>query len=376
MQRAPVSEASVYIHVPFCTVLCPFCDFYKRSFDTGAEAAFVNALCQEIDCYKQERPIKVPTLFFGGGTPSVLSAQSFSRILNALSTTFDLSGLQEFSIEANPEDINKEFCDCLTELGLTRLSLGVQSFSDHQCRFLGRGHSGADSHRALELLSNYDFVVSLDLMFAMPELSMLTLQHSLEAGFSYPIHHLSTYCLTIEPHTVFYKKGVQTVGSDKEREQYQFIREFSKQRGFEQYEVSNFAKPGFHCLHNKRYWQYENYIGLGPSAHSLLYPYRFHNTATFKGYVTEPRPAYFDTNLKPQSFDTLLEEHVLAAFRLREGLTAKRFKDRHGVDIFKQFESAIHSAKTKGLLIQSESAIRSTDEGLMLLDELVMEFMS
>jgi oxygen-independent coproporphyrinogen-3 oxidase len=368
-------DASVYVHVPFCTVLCPFCDFYKRRADADSERLFCDALVAEIANYRGKTRIKVPTLFFGGGTPSVLSEQSFLQIFKALHDSFDLSDLKELSIEVNPEDVTHEFCQFLKKLAVTRVSLGVQSFFDDDCSFLGRAHTAKQAHEALAILGGYEFNLSIDLIFGMPTLTKQRLNQNLDIAFSYPIHHLSTYCLTIEPHTVFHKKGIKTCGSEQEREQYELIQKRCSKKGFLQYEVSSFALPGYRCEHNMRYWQYNDYIGLGPSAHSLLVPYRFQNKAAFKGYIANPTPDYFDSNLQPYSVDTLLEEHILAAFRLRDGIYVPEFNRRYSIDFFNRYATAIQVCKDRAWLRQDGDRLISTQEGLMFLDELMIEFL-
>ncbi|RAP31334.1 hypothetical protein DID78_01490 [Candidatus Marinamargulisbacteria bacterium SCGC AG-343-D04] len=370
----PCKEASLYIHIPFCSVLCPFCDFYKVGVDSELEQHFIDACCKEIRLYKKNPPIKIPTIFLGGGTPSILKKKHLQLLFETIHDTFDTSALKECSIEANPEDISEDYLKTLQELGFTRLSLGVQSFNEKECHFLGRGHDVNTSIHALNLIKTFPFTLSIDLMYGLPNSNWTSIEHSLKQALEFSPQHLSTYCLSIEPNTVFFKKKIKSAGQEKEYHFYNKCMTFLKKQGFTHYEVCSFAKKNHECIHNKRYWTFKDFIGIGPSAHSLIFPYKYSNTPSLKQYIKNPTPSLFQKEKPLLTQKDLIIENIIANLRMPKGINIHKFNTRYSISIKDTFKHALEVAEKQKWLHINEKSISTTEKGLYLLDEVCLLF--
>jgi oxygen-independent coproporphyrinogen-3 oxidase len=285
--------AGLYLHIPFCVRKCGYCDFYSEGGKSEAVPSFLNGLHKEISL-AIDGPFAnnetVETVFFGGGTPSLLEAESVSCLLDRIRRTFRLSDKPEITIEGNPGTLSLDKLRGYRQAGVNRISLGVQSFSEDDLRMLGRIHGTKEGLEAVHLSRKAGFDnLGLDLIFGIPGQTSDSLNRTLEMAVSFSPEHLSVYALTVHPGTPFAKRigsgKIRMPDEDDIEDQYQRTSDFLKSFGYEHYEISNFSKYGRRCRHNEGYWTFKPYLGLGPSAHSYANGKRFWNVADLKQYV-------------------------------------------------------------------------------------------
>lgn len=288
---APIRH--LYFHIPFCPKLCPYCSFYVEVGSANKNQEFLDALLLEIDQASQRFEIKPRTIYFGGGTPSALRTEQLDYLFSGLRQRLDLSELEEWDLEANPATIRPEKAKRLRELGVTRLSLGVQSWDDELLKTLGRVHSAAEAENTFHVLRDAGFTnLNIDLMFAVPGQSEAQWQKSLEKSIALGSEHISTYCLTYEEDTEYFRKlGVGEFSQDDERDAQLFERTIAtlESAGFAHYEISNYARRGFESRHNLAYWLGADYLGFGPSAFSTVGLDRWQNIANTAEYTKRIR---------------------------------------------------------------------------------------
>ena len=369
------SCSSLYVHIPFCNTICPFCDFTKLKSNDTIYQDYCDACCNEINWYAASPKIQLETIFFGGGTPSCLPIAYLKKIMKTIFDTFDCSNLKEVTIEINPEDVSSHYLTELYLLGFTRISLGVQTFDESECSFLGRGHSVKQSHNALEHIKASSFDLNIDLIFSLPDSSFETLTKSLETALFYQPNHISTYSLTIEPGTLFHKNFVQKAPNDIDFNYYSFIIEFLFSHAFTHYEISSFALDNHECIHNKRYWNFDSYIGVGLGAHSFIDPYRYSNTSQLKQYLKSSTPSYFRNDFQALPKDTLIKEHIIANLRIPNGIHYDVYKKRYNMDFEKQFHNEITNLVNQDLIQKTAWGFKTTKKGLYLLDNVCLSFL-
>jgi oxygen-independent coproporphyrinogen-3 oxidase len=265
--------AGIYIHIPYCKVKCHYCDFH---FSTQVDSAeqMLAAILQELDqrqSYLSEEKIK--TIYFGGGTPSFVSSRFLTEIIQKIKSLFSVAEDVEITVECNPDDITPALLEIYRKAGVNRFSMGLQSFDDDVLKFMNRAHSAKEIFESITLAKNFGFNnITVDLIYGIPNKNLDYWKTQLDAFLKLDVPHLSSYCLTIEPKTVFgslQKKGSLTIPDDEmSLSQFQYLIDFTKANGYEHYEISNFAKPGFISQHNSNYWLGAKYLGVGPSAHS------------------------------------------------------------------------------------------------------------
>ena len=310
----------LYIHVPFCSKRCIYCDFYSTTLGRDLRQQYTDALCREIKLYRGE---ELSTIYFGGGTPSQLTFLQLSQIFETIHHNFSLMSDAEITMEANPDDVTQEFIVELARLGVNRVSLGIQTFNDEHLKFLNRRHSAQEAIQAVERIDSVGIKnISVDLIYGLPNETLEEWREDVRQALSLPITHLSSYCLMIEEGTVLFKlweKGqVKEVEEEMELSMFQTLIEMTEREGFEHYEISNFARAGFHSQHNSRYWQGLPYIGCGPGAHGFDGHTRRSNNADLRAYIAEPGlPPYSVENLTEEE---RFEELVFTRMRMMQGL--------------------------------------------------------
>lgn len=269
----------LYVHIPFCPKICPYCSFYKETSDKNKTAEFLNALLKEAGMHSGH--LRPETIFFGGGTPSALSTSQLEVLLSGLHNTLDLRSVKEWTLEMNPATVSLEKARMLLGLGVTRISMGIQAWQPRLLEVLGRVHSDVQARRSYEILREAGFEnLNLDLIFGVPGQTLRDWRDSLEITTQLEPEHISCYCLTYEEDTAFFdslQAGKFEVNEGLESEMFLLTREFLGTAGWPAYEVSNFSKPGRECRHNIAYWQGEDYLGLGPSAFSTVGARRWRN---------------------------------------------------------------------------------------------------
>lgn len=318
--------AGVYIHIPFCKQACYYCNFH---FSTSKFLIkpLIEAICTEAALRKQYLQEPVQTLYIGGGTPSLLETELLEKIINAVQKNFSCNSLLECTLEANPDDVSSAQLKAWKHLGIQRLSIGVQSVFDKELNNMNRSHSAAQAINSIKLALEAGFTnISVDLIYGSSTLSNEEWIETLQQIFSYHVPHLSCYALTVEPKTALahfiHNKKIPNVNAERQAQQFELLVQLTQQAGYEQYEISNFAKPGFYSKHNSSYWQQKPYIGLGPSAHSYNQFSRQWNVANNTLYIqsiqqhkTVPFEIEYLTPVQQ------VNEYIMTALRTAEGLS-------------------------------------------------------
>jgi oxygen-independent coproporphyrinogen III oxidase len=373
--------AGLYFHIPFCTQRCVYCDFYfvTTRRDHGS---FVAALLTEIEAYAAEYAGReaVETIYIGGGTPSLLALDDVGRLLDAALRHFDCSAVRELTFEVNPENVTLEYLSGLRALGVTRLSLGVQSFFDEDLQFMNRAHDAGHAHRAIETIRRVGFeTFSVDLIFGSPGQIADRWLANLDLVASLEIPHISTYSLTIEEKTPLWKsvqRGlIDTTPDEVMSERFAQTMEILGEHGYEHYEISSFARPGARSLHNQLYWRHGNYLGMGPSAHSFwresgARARRWSNVRNLRQYeaLLQQRQLPLDATetLGP---DDLADEYVMLRLRLPEdGVDLDEMEARYGVDLLDEKIDELAGLEEAGLITFRNRRIRLTPRGALVAD--------
>ncbi len=372
--------AGIYIHIPFCRQKCYYCDFYK-TVNTTLTEKFLSALKTEIiqrENYLENE--EVETIYFGGGTPSVLTKTELYGIINFLSRHFKVSETVEITFEANPDDLSVEYLNDIYSTGVRRLSIGIQSFQNEFLQKMNRRHDADQAIQAVENASKIGFNdISVDLIYGLPGLKLEQWKADLELVFKLPVQHLSAYHLTYHKGTPFYtwlKKG--TLKALKETEsilQFETLVKLVKENGFEQYEISNFAKDGKYSKHNSSYWKGVKYLGLGPSAHSFNGVSRSWNVSQIESYIKA-----IDAGL-PYSEEEILSdnnkynEYILTRIRTIWGVSQYELEERFGTEKSNYFRINIDKYLNTGLVKLNKGIYNLTEKGMFVSDEIMSNLM-
>lgn len=321
--------AGIYIHIPFCKQACHYCNFH---FSTSLKHkdGLIKALIKEISMRKSEwASFSFDTIYFGGGTPSLLSAADFNLIFNALYRDYNIQSDIECTIEANPDDISRDNIQEWKSMPINRVSLGIQSFYDDDLKPMNRSHSGAEAHKALDLLLQHDFQsISCDLIYGMPSLTDARFEQNISELTYRQVHHISAYALTVEKNTAldhFIKSGkVKSVDDQHQSNHFDILVNKLSSQGYDHYEISNFSKPGFHAKHNTSYWQGIPYAGFGPSAHGYLNQERTWNISNNAKYI-----ASINTGIRPSESEKLSDkdlynEIIMTGLRTKWGISKEK----------------------------------------------------
>lgn len=375
--------AGIYIHIPFCKSKCAYCNFF--SVVTGKQRAdFLDALKKEAVIRKSYiNNEEVKTVYFGGGTPSLLKPDEVQSVIDVLYKNFNISGNAEITLEANPDTVSMELLKDFNTVGINRLSVGIQSFHDDDLQYLSRKH---DSEHALQVLDWANMIgfqeVTMDLIYGIPTLTEEKWARNLDIFFSKGISHLSAYALTIEPKTALGQrigKGVAApVDEDATIRHYEMLVERAEKEGFEHYEISNFAKPGHYSRHNCSYWTGEKYLGLGPSAHSFDGVSRQWNVANVTEYCK--LISDFQNSLEMNWFekeiltsDDRYNEYVMTSLRTRWGCDIVEIREKFGEKYQKCFEKNIVPYLEDGRLVRNGSCYALTENGMLFADGIAAE---
>lgn len=362
----------VYLHIPFCEKKCFYCDFYSLENHSQRDD-FIRAITREIEIFGEYSPgLKADTIFFGGGTPSLLTPSELNIILRALHKTFSISGDAEFTMECNPGAIDTAYLSEYRSLGVNRLSFGVQSFFDDELRFLSRIHTSREAVEAVSRAREAGFDnVNIDLIYALPGQSSQRLLTNLQQAVSLGTQHISAYSLIVEPGTPLYSAVArgEIVPSDDSIQagMYETVIEFMEAHGYLHYEISNYARPGSECRHNLKYWNAEEYASFGPSAHSYLDGERWWNVSSLSNYIAELNEGRLPVSAKEKlTARQLLDEFVL--LHLRQGfVNTSDLSHRFSVSIDPEFVSDMVKA---GYCQVFGDMLKLTRKGFTVCDEI------
>lgn len=365
--------SGIYIHIPFCSSKCIYCGFYSVA-NTKLKADYLEALHQEINLRKTYlEGTTVKTLYFGGGTPSLLSIAELKEILEQLQESFDLRNVEEITLEANPEQLTPAYSQGLRDIGINRLSIGVQSFQDSILQFMGRRHTAQEAIAAVHNASDAGFDnISIDLIYGVNERNDEQWRQEVETALTLPIQHLSCYALTSEENSILYKQiknqKHDPVDDEQAARQYGILLEMLKDTPIQHYEVSNFARAGYESKHNSAYWNHTPYLGLGPAAHSFNGNSRQWNAANLRQYCRDIRSGEFFEGAEDLEEKDIYNEQILLGLRTRTGLSLKTIAERYGKaranDLLQYFEHHVPNSRYEKI----GDTLRLTPEGLWFAD--------
>jgi oxygen-independent coproporphyrinogen-3 oxidase len=384
LQLPALPPLSLYVHLPWCLKKCPYCDFNSHERRAGVDAAaqqarYVEALMADLEASLPlvwGRPVY--SVFIGGGTPSLFEPALIERLIAGVRARLPLEPACEISLEANPGTFERERFAAFRGAGVTRLSIGVQSFNDRHLQAIGRVHDGAQARAAVEEAARAFDTFNLDLMYALPGQSLAELAEDLRTALAFAPPHLSVYHLTIEPNTVFAKFPPRVPDEDSAWDMLDHITERTAQAGLQRYEVSAYARPGHRCLHNLNYWQFGDYLGLGAGAHGKLsFPHRIVRQVRHRQpelYMERALAGDAVAQAHEVARRDLPFEYMLNALRLREGFTLQDYVERTGLSP-SSVRDSLQTAEHKGWLTQDGAVLRPTASGFDFLSDLQALFL-
>lgn len=365
-----MTRTGLYIHVPFCAVKCPYCDFYSAKYSRKTTEDYTQAVIRNLNRYLENNPeLGFDTVYFGGGTPSLMQPDFFYGIMDTISSRL-CSGDPEISIEVNPKTVNYDKLKSFISCGINRLSVGIQSAEEKELEGLGRKHSFADAEKTIELAFKTGFCnISADLMIGILHQSTDSLLRSCEKLSDMSLQHISAYMLKIEQGTEYFKNGISSAvpGEDETADMYLALVKKLDELGYSQYEISNFSKKGFESRHNLKYWRCEEYVGIGPSAHSYYNGFRYEVPRDLSAFILKEHQEEIVNEKNPGSFF----EKAMLKLRLSEGLPLSEcgeFRER----IVNNF----NRLKKSGLVCLENDTLKLTPEGFLISNYLISEILS
>ena len=370
--------AGIYIHIPFCKQACYYCNFHF-STSISLKDEMVSALIKEINLSslylindKSETEI-IDTIYFGGGTPSLLGDDDIKNLLAAVRNNYVISKEPEITFEANPDDINKEKLLAWKAAGINRLSIGIQSFKQKDLEWMNRAHNTTQAFESIVMAKNAGFNnFSVDLIYGIPNLTDEEWKMNVEQVINLGAPHIACYALTVEPKTALQKmialKKKIDIDTDQQANQFLLLMKWLKEAGYEHYEISNFAKPGYRSRHNSSYWQGKKYIGIGPSAHSYDGKNRRWNIANNALYIQSIK-----NNIIPFEEEKLtnvdrINEYIMTSLRTIEGLDLKVIETNFSIDERKRIEKSVVDYINKKMIVYNNEMLQLTDEGKLFAD--------
>lgn len=354
---------SVYIHIPFCSSICSYCDFCKFIYNDEWASKYLDFLNNEINEYYEDETVK--SIYIGGGTPSSLSECNLNKLFEIVSH-IKLKEYGEFTFECNINDINESMLKILKSNGVNRLSIGIESFNKNNLRFLNRKHNKKEIFESIKLAKSLGFEnISVDLIYALPIESMLTLKNDVSNILKLKVEHISTYSLIIEDHTVLKNKKIEPIDEDLDYKMYKYICKVLKKKGYNHYEVSNFGLNGYESVHNLTYWDNNEYYGFGLGAHGYINNMRYENTRNFDKYLNSE----YRLNELLVSVQEEMENELILGLRKLSGVSISEFKRRFDKNIFDVFK--LNDAIEKGLLIEDGDHIYIKENKIYIMNEIL-----
>ena len=361
----------LYVHIPFCARICPYCAFYKDLLDRSQTWRFCEAVSRDLDQQRTHFAISPETIYFGGGTPTALTTAQLEFLLEGFRRRFDLSSVEEWTIESNPGSVSARKAALLRNLGVTRISLGVQSWDEKLLKLLGREHSAQQAERSFHLLRIAGFSnINIDLMFGLPGQTIEQWRLTLEKTIALQPEHISAYCLTYEEDTEFflrYAHGEFRQDADMDGEFFEMAMSILEDAGYEHYEISNYARSGFSSVHNRAYWLGKDYLGIGPSAVSTVGMRRWQNVCDYRSYIERAlageSPCASSENL---THEMKRMERIALSLRTRDGIRTSDLK---------RFTQQTNEFIALGLLQKSNGNFVLTRKGKALADSVAEAFL-
>ncbi|TLV02306.1 radical SAM family heme chaperone HemW [Dyadobacter luticola] len=368
----------LYIHIPFCRQACHYCDFHF-STNLANKKAIVNAIAAEIGLRKSYLPEgNIETIYFGGGTPSMLDKEEFNQLIGTIYQHFNVAENAEITLEANPDDLNREKLQQLFDAGINRLSIGIQSFNNQHLQFLNRIHSADEAGNCVRIAQEIGIDnISIDLIYAIPADNHDVLKSDLEKAFELNVSHISAYCLTIEPQTAFgswlKKKKIKPIDEEFAAQQFEILVKALAENGYEQYEISNFARDQHYSRHNSSYWKQKPYLGIGPSAHSY--------NGVSREYNISNNAKYLEAILKneiPATFETLspadqTNEYLLTGLRTKWGVNKQKLETLSQGTFYRTHQNDLEKMSGLNWIWEDSDSLFLTSAGKLFADRIASD---
>jgi len=358
---------SLYIHIPFCEHICTYCDFHKELATEKKKKLYIEAVCKELK-YRRKEFVNINTIYIGGGTPLALSTLLLNTLLETINSVVMVNQVVEFTIETNPNNVTKEKIEMIRQFGVNRISIGVQTFDEKQLIFLGRDHVLSDVETSISLLKSMSFPnISVDMMFSLVSQTIKELEYDISRVLDLDVDHISYYSLILEEKTKLQylvdNGDIQMTSEDTEALMYTMVIDQLEARGYHQYEISNFAKPNRESFHNKAYWQYEEYLGIGSGAHSFYQGKRFFHKPQVTAYIDQIENEQFE-EYETYAVDPLNDE-IMMGLRLRRGICVSDINRKYEIDVFEKYPE-IQTHISNELLEYRNGYIKLTRKGILL----------
>lgn len=371
--------SGLYIHIPFCKQACHYCDFHF-STNLQTKQSLIEAICKEIHLQKNYLGNKatLQTIYFGGGTPSLLSESELDSIFQTIYTYFTVAPQAEITLEANPDDLTAKKLSLLQQSPVNRLSIGTQSFYEPHLQYMNRAHQAQEAIDSIKQAQDAGFSnISIDLIYGIPHADHSIWENDLQTAINLQIQHISAYCLTIEPGTAFgnwLQKGkIKQVEEEFSIEQFSILINTLAAAGFEQYEISNFALPDYYSKHNSNYWRKQKYVGIGPSAHSYDGKTRQYNVSNNIKYIKSIESNAIPATLEVLSVPDQVNEYILTSLRTKWGCNLKEIEILHNIDLQEKNTHYIKTILEKKLVTLENHILKLTPSGKLLADQIASD---
>lgn len=371
--------SSIYIHIPFCKQACSYCDFHF-SVNTSKQDDLVKALIKEIQLRKdylpsESGPVTISTIYFGGGTPSLLSSNQINDIINAVYTSFEVSDDAEITLEANPDDLTKEKLNELCKTKINRLSIGVQSFFEEDLKLMNRAHNATMAIECITDTAAAGFKnITIDLIYGLPGMTEKRWEQNLNTAFSLPVQHLSCYSLTVEKKTLLDKMirdgVVSAIDDEQSARHFETLIIEAKKHGFDHYEISNFGLPGFYSRHNSNYWKDKPYLGIGPSAHSYNNISRQWNISANAAYILSIERGEIPNEEEVLTIENRYNEYIMTGLRTMWGVDTNHVRSSFGEKYYSTFLQNISDYVESGDVIKTDNSYTLSQKGKLLADRI------
>lgn len=365
--------AGVYLHIPFCKRVCAYCDFYKSVRLQWADEVVQGMYRELLERQNYLHDRKIETLYFGGGTPSLLTVEQLSGLKRHVEELFDCSSLGEVTLEANPDDLNPAYLTGLRKAGFNRLSIGIQSFDDAELRWMNRRHTAQRAEEVVQEAREAGFSnLTIDLIFGVPGFGEEVLRRSLDRALALMPEHISAYHLTIEPDTLLGRRRargeLQAVEESVSEQEYALVHDTLTGAGYQHYEISNYARPGFRARHNSAYWQGREYLGIGPAAHSFDGRSRRWSLDTVESYISKEPFRYEEELLSERD---RLNEYLMTRLRTAEGISFREIEHSFGTTTLLRIRREAEIPLSQGLFCSTENGLSIPPEHFLLSDHLI-----
>ena len=369
----------LYIHIPYCKKKCYYCDFLSSCNYKNLDE-YMQALYKEIRIYKEEFGSQhIDTIYIGGGTPSSIESSYIEKLMEVIDENNNILLENEITIEVNPESANYEKLSSYNRAGINRVSMGCQSFDDEKLKSIGRIHNSDQIYEAYENIRAAGFSnVNLDLIFALPGQKLDDFKKDLDKILALESQHISAYSLILEEDTALYKMvnrgDINLLSDDLDRDYYHYLTDSLAENGYEQYEISNFAKAGYKSKHNLKYWNLDYYIGLGLGSSSFFNSKRYSNLELFDDYINRVEAGILPrTNIEEINYDSLKTDFILMGLRLNMGIDRKEYENIFGIDIYDEYKELIDSFIFNGNMVLNDDKLAFTREGFDISNQFFLE---